>query len=234
MTASLPSIISESVLNHRLRFPDNASFGGNIPKTRIYQRSGATASIKQKFVQQLDKITWACKLAPETINLPAGSFVKEIQVFDLTLKSGIEEVDEVVLRTMDKAIIHPLFYRINKNETCRYAMAYKRQHESASDKWVVDDYFYSPWMDGGAVEQPLPQALNLQSLYEALLRLLLPEPATTSESLPKQIARLHEIAVIQRAMARLESAIAKEKQFNRKVELNAEMRTLQQQLKGMI
>lgn len=220
-------------MNYRIRFPQNAQFGRNVPKSKIYERSGATASVKQKFVQQLDKIIWAYKLAPETINLPAGSFVKEIQVFHLTLKPGIEQVDAAVLRSMDKAIVHPIVYLISKDNKCQYAMAYKRQHESASDKWVVDDFFYSSWLNNNAEEQSLPQSLNLQSLYEALLRQLLPEPATKNEPLQKQIARLHQITAIQKAMAKLESTITKEKQFNRKVELNAEMRHLKNQLDSL-
>jgi Domain of unknown function (DUF4391) len=223
----------ESTINYRIRFPKNAQFGRNVPKSKIYERSGAIAAIKQKFVQQLDKIVWAYKLAPETINLPAGSFVKEIQVFHITLKPGIEQVDEAVLRSMDKAIVHPIVYLICKDNKCQYAMAYKRQHESASDKWVVDDYFYSSWLNNNAEEQSLPQSLNLQSLYEALLRKLLPEPATKNEPLQKQIARLHQITAIQKAMAKLESTITKEKQFNRKVELNAEMRHLKNQLDSL-
>lgn len=229
--------LPQAALNYRLRFPENAWFGGNIPKTKIYEKSGATAAVKQKFVQQLDKIVWAYKLAPETINLPAGSFVKEIQVFELTLKTGIAQIDEALLRTLDKVISHPILYRIQKDNQCQYTMAYKRQHESDSGKWVVDDYFFSRWLNNNLEEKPLPQALNLQGLYEALLRLLLPVTNASadkkSELLPQLIARLHEIKIVQRSVLKLQNAIAKEKQFNRKVALNAELRTLQQQLDSL-
>ena len=69
-------------------YPKTALLKRVVPKTRIYDRVQATTALKDKFVAQVDQITWRAKLAPETINLPATNSVPEIQVFRVTLKSG--------------------------------------------------------------------------------------------------------------------------------------------------
>lgn len=214
-------------------FPPQAFFGGNIPKNKIYERVSATASIKQKFVQQVEKIIWLYKLAPETINLPAGQFVKEIQVFELRQKEGVATIDETILRTLDKAISHPVLYQLTHNNSLQYAMAYKRPHETEADKWVVGEYFYSSTLKNTAAANTLPQALNLQALYEILLRQLMPAPAHAKETLAAQINRLQQLASLQKQAAQLENSLHKEKQFNRKVALNSQLRILQSQLKNL-
>ena len=215
-------------------FPNDAQFGRNVPKNKIYTHARVSHGVRQKFVQQVDRLIWQYKLAPETINLPAAGAVREIQVFDIHLKAGVADVDEAVLRAIDRAIAHPIHFRIFAVDRVRSAMAYKRPHESDSQKWVVDAYFHSPWLmldDAAKCPATLPVALNLAALYESLLGDLLPEPARKGESLPDQIRRLAQLDALQQQTARLENAIQKEKQFNRKVELNGQLRQLQQQIR---
>ena len=55
---------------------------------------------------------------------------------------------------------------------------------------MIDSYFASAWQPTTAARRPLPIALDLHSLYEQLLRSLLPQPARPGESLPEQLERL--------------------------------------------
>lgn len=216
-----------------IQFPPQALVNRNIPKNKIYEQGSASAAVKRKFIEQIEQIRWTYKLAPESINLPAKGFVQEIQVFELRLKDNIENIDEAILKTLDKAISHPILHCISKAEHICYAMAYKRAHESDASKWLVDDYFYSSWIKANKQVTHLPTALNLQILYQNLLRQLMPEPLAPNETLPKQISRLQHIAQLQKQVQQLENTLRKEKQFNRKVEINAQLRTLKQQLKTL-
>ena len=78
--------------------------------------------------------------------------------------------------------------------------------------------------------QPLPVALDLYGLYEQLLRSLLPRRAWPGESLPEQLQRLAQLRGLQDEQRKLEMRLHKEIQFNRKVELNAQLRELQIQI----
>lgn len=85
----------------------------------------------------------------------------------------------------------------------------------------------APWQTDGDTRPALPVALDLASLYEQLLRQHLPVPARAGETLRDQLDRLAAPAAKQATIARLEARLNAEKQFNRKVALNAELRDLQ-------
>ncbi len=68
-------------------FPPNAEFNRIIPKTKFYEHTSPTPTLKAKFVSQISQVVWSYKLAPETINLPQSEGVKEIQVFTIALKA---------------------------------------------------------------------------------------------------------------------------------------------------
>jgi superfamily II DNA or RNA helicase len=73
-------------LNMLFAFPPNAEFNRVIPKTKFYEHTSSTPSLKAKFVSQISQVVWSYKLAPETINLSPSEGVHEIQVFMITLK----------------------------------------------------------------------------------------------------------------------------------------------------
>ena len=87
-------------------YPKQAHFGKMIAKSKIYEHSHLTMAVKNKFISQIDKITWQYKLAPETINLSATPSVPEIQIFNIRLKG--DTLDEALLRVIDKAIPFPI------------------------------------------------------------------------------------------------------------------------------
>ena len=50
-------------------WPDAARFGKTIPKAKFYEHGSVPASVRARFVAEVDRITWAYKLAESTINL---------------------------------------------------------------------------------------------------------------------------------------------------------------------
>lgn len=212
-------------------FPPQAKVGRVLPKSKIYQHGKVSASLRERFVTQIEQITWQYKLAPETINLPARSGVAEIEVFDLALKT--EAIDEDVLRAIDRAIPLPIIFQLQHGQRTRMIAAYKRPSAAEADKWVVDGYFAGAWQPVSAERQALPIALDLNSLYEQLLRSLLPQAARPGEALSEQLERLTRLRSRQNEHLKLESRLHREKQFNRKVALNAELRALQTEIEQL-
>ena len=62
-------------------FPKSTEFNKRIPKTKFYEHIELGRKIKDSFVQDIDSIIWANKIAPSTVNIAAGEKVTEIQVF---------------------------------------------------------------------------------------------------------------------------------------------------------
>lgn len=214
--------------NALFAYPANAFFGRVLPKSKIYEHAAPSAALKALFVQQVEQIVWQYKLAPETINLPAKAAVPEIQIFTISLK--VPELDEAVLHCIDQAIPFPIFYQLNYAERLQIKAAYKRPSEADSSKWVVEGYYATEWQAIDSERVPLPLALDLGTLYELMLRALLPLPPRAGETLKMQMERLAQIRSKQNEYRKIAARLHKERQFNRKVELNTQLRQLKTQL----
>ena len=209
-------------------YPISAVFGRIVPKSKIYEHVHPGKALKELFVGQVDQIVWKYKLAPETVNLRQTPFVPEIEIFTIILKHG--ELKHDVLRCIDQAIAFPLLFELLYGDKCRVIAAYKRPSEADAAKWVVSDYFESGWLPVETPRSPLPVVLNLEALYEQLLAPLMPYPARQGERLQQRVERMSMIRVKQREVEQCEARLRKEKQFNRKVEINAELRILKQEI----
>ncbi|MEK1939904.1 MAG: DUF4391 domain-containing protein [Pseudomonas sp.] len=209
-------------------FPAQARVARVVPKNKIYEHGPVSSALRDKFVRQVEQITWAYKLAPETINLPARGGVAEVQVFDISQKTA--ELDEDVLRAIDRAIPLPIIFQLHHEQRTRMVAAFKRRSEADASKWVIDGYLAGNWLPADSLRQHLPVALDLQGLYEQLLRSLLPNSARPGESLLEQLQRLYRLRGLHSEHAKLDARLHKEKQFNRKVALNAQLREIQNEI----
>lgn len=205
-------------------YPKQAEFGRPLPKNKIYEKAKVSATLRKKFVAQIDKIVWEYKLSPETIKLPAKKNVPEIEIFSITLK-GLE-MSEDVLRCIDNAIPFPIIYELVLGDRTKTKAAYKRPSEADSNRWVTDVYFESGWEGIGAKRQPLPVALDLALLYEQMLRSLMPVARRPGEDIRSHVQRLAAIRSKESEASKIEAQLRKEKQFNRKVELNRVLREI--------
>ncbi len=212
-------------------WPSQAAVGRAIAKSKIYAHAKPTAALRALFVEQVESITWAYKISPETINLPAKPAVPEIEVFEVALK--LPDASHSVLRCIDKAMPRPILFNLRFEGHTQPIAAYKRPSDAASDQWVLGDYHAAPWQKDGEARPALPVALDLQSLYEQLLRQHLAVPARAGESLRDQLDRLAAAAAKRAEAAKLEARLNAEKQFNRKVEINAQLRTIRTELEAL-
>lgn len=215
-----------------INYPKQAAFGRTLPKNKIYEHSGANTKLKDLFVEQVEQIVWQYKLAPETINLAAKPGVPEVQVFAIQLKTPELHLD--VLRCIDGAVQFPIIFELSFEGRIQVIAAYKRANESDASRWVLSDYFATAWVLSDIERAAMPLALDLGGLYEQVLHRLIPTPARPQEILADLVARVELVAGKQREVKQASSKLAKEKQFNRKVEINAELRKLKAELEGLM
>ena len=209
-------------------YPKKAAFNRVVPKTKFYERAKPTKTVKDKFVSQVAQVVWSYKLAPETKNLPASKGVSEIQVFTITAKS--ETLGEDVLRCIDRSIPSPIVFEIHFDSKVKLVAAYKRTNEADSTSWVVERYFATDWIPSDTTRHSLPVVLDMSNLYEKMLVPLLGLSQRNGESLRELVQRASAIRSKQDELKKLTSKITSEKQFNRKVELNSELRTIQTEI----
>ncbi|WP_027858949.1 DUF4391 domain-containing protein [Marinobacterium jannaschii] len=241
-------------------WPQTAAFGRAVPKRKIYQHADAKTALKDLFVQEVDQLTWAYKLAPETINISATEAVSEIQIFQVKLKTP--RLDHKVLQAIDKAIPFPILFELSYRGQVKLAAAYKRPHETDNSRWALSRYFESAWVSKEAQREPLPMALDLSLLYKLLLSPLVDasnvvesvppssygvrdtgpgykvsgQPDTTQNielavpSLAQRIALAEAIDTKQKEIDRIKARLKREKQYNKRVAINRELREVKQQL----
>ena len=212
-------------------YPKKAEFNRIVPKAKFYERAKLSKAVKERFVSEVGQIVWRYKLAPETINLPARSGIQEIQVFSVTSKT--ENLSEEVLRAIDKAIPSPIIFEIIFESKVRVVLAYKRQNEADSNSWVVELYVASDWLPNETKRHPLPVVLDMGSLYEQFLRSLVSIPQRSGEDLRQLVNRVGSIRSKEIEQRRVEAKLQAEKQFNRKVELNSELRRVNSELANL-
>lgn len=213
-------------------YPKASAFGRVVPKSRIYDHAGVGTTLRDLFVTQVDQIIWRHKLAPETTNLAATKAVSEIQVFGISLRTG--KLDDEVLRAIDRAIPFPLIFELSWTGKRQAVAAFKRPSDADSSKWVVSAYFATDWESEDAPRLPLPVTLNLGGLYDALLTALMPKAAVEGEQavedIQARVARMEAVRAKTREVDRIEARLAREKQFNKRVAINAELRAARQEL----
>ncbi len=203
------------------QYPPQTALKRVIPKTRIYDGAGASTALRERFVREVDQITWAHKLAPETLNLPATPAVPEIQVIRVSLKG--DTLHDDILRAIDRAIPFPLMFELVAGGRIRPVAAYKRPSDAERGKWVLSDPLRGEWEAQDAPRVPLPVSVNMGALYDSMLSALMPVAPVAGEDVETRLARLAAIRAKEREIAQLQSKLKRESQFNIKVTLYGQL-----------
>lgn len=206
-------------------YPQRALYQRVIPKNKVYGQTQPSRALRQKFVEQVQEMTWLYKLAPATVNLPADAHVKEIQVFSLACRTP--DLKEEILRTLDRAIPSLLFFEVNFQGRVRFAAAYKRLSEADRSRRFVAAYYWTPWQQATAPRLPFPVAISMDILYQQMLHRHMQASGLqprSGEALEATADRGSRIRSQQLLCQKLEMRLRNEEQFNRKVEINAELR----------
>ena len=216
------------------KFPQQAKVDRLIPKNKFYEQGKANSKIEQLFVNQVENIRWAYKLASSTIHLQDQEDLKEIQIF--RVKSRVEDLDVSILSFIDKLILTPIIFEVVYQDKVKVVATYKRLNQADKTKAVIGQYYASEWLeDHNRVELPL--YLKLADLYEHFIAQILPiasskdlENDDESVSIELQLQKAQQLESLQKQLDKLKSKLRNERQFNRKVELNKKVSELESQL----
>lgn len=216
------------------KFPQQAKVDRLIPKNKFYEQGKANSNIEQLFVNQVENIRWAYKLASSTIHLQDQEDLKEIQIF--RVKSRVEDLDVSILSFIDKLILTPIIFEVVYQDKVKVVATYKRLNQADKTKTVIGQYYASEWLeDHDRVE--LPIYLKLADLYEHFIAQILPialskdqENDNESVSIELQLQKSQQLESLQKQLNQLQSKLRNERQFNRKVELNKKVSELESQL----
>lgn len=210
------------------RWPPSAALGRTVPKARFYEHGHVRTALKEKFVNEVQRIIWTYKLADDTIKLGGSASVPEIQVFTIEAKGA--DVTDDVLHAIDKTVHFPIIFEVASKDRVRTAAAQKSLSGKAPS---IGGYFSSDWLSADAPRRPIPTALDLPALYEAILTILLPLEPRVGETVSDATARLERARKLEREVAVLEKKLRAEPQLNRKIRIRKQIRERVSVLSGL-
>lgn len=203
-----------------LEFPSSTVFNKRIPKQKFYENLDITPVLRRVFIDRIRLIYWRSKLAASTLNIAAGEAVTEIEVIELQLSEP--KLDESVLRQIDRVIPYNILFVLTCDGRAQAWIGYKEATECK-----VSRYYHTDWMPEDELKLSI-DGLNLDAVYESLVRQIAGAAlqSASGESLKESIERDEKRKQLEKQIAALESKMRKEKQLNRRMELNAELKKL--------
>jgi Domain of unknown function (DUF4391) len=197
-----------------------------VPKTKFYEHGQVTSSLRERFVAEVHRITWAYKLAEETVRLLGSTSIPEIQVFEVEAKGG--NVSDHVLGAIDKAVKTPIIFEVYRHGgELDVVRMVARQKSAGSLSPKAGAYFTTAWYSAACERIPLPPAINLTNLYVELLAPLLPLRPKVGEEPGALAIRVDAARKLAHEIAALERKLRTEPQLNRKLELRRMLTTTQ-------
>lgn len=198
-----------------LNLPAKTVYGKLIPKEKLYNHADINSSTKEKFVRQIERITWTNKISPETVNVKPGKY-SEIEVFRIDLKDC--NIDDKLIQIIDRAIPYPILFVIYYNDYFYLTMPYK-------DGVNIGPYFMSGWTSNMYLTLT---GLTIDQIYANILHII--DSNLKSDVLPlDEAVKLYtERQQIQKRIDQLTKQIAREPNSARRQELAKERAKLLQ------
>lgn len=214
-----------------LGLPKSTEFNRRIPKQKFYENLTVSPKLKRGFVEQIRVIWWRNKIAATTMNLAAGDAVTEIEVFEVCLSAP--QLDEAVLRQIDKEIFYHILFLLEYEGKYQAWMSYKEAADSGANAFKVGTYYHTGWMEESTLPLKL-DGLNTDKVYENFVRQIAGETLSrTGETLKESVERDARRQELQKQIEALEKKIRRERQFNKQVEMNGQLKQLKRELEGL-
>ena len=215
--------------------PKSTEFNRRIPKQKFYENISVSPTLKRVFIDQIKVIYWRNKVAATTMNLAAGDTVTELEVFEIKLNG--QQLDESVLRQIDKEIPYHILFLLEYDGKYQAWTAYKEAAASGSNAFKVGTYYHTDWLP----EDELPlkvEGLSVDKVYENFVRQIAGDALRAedgkTESLKESVERDTRRQELEKQIAALQTKVRTEKQLNKQVQLNAELKKLKKELEGIV
>ena len=210
--------------------PKTTEFNKRIPKQKFYENMDISPALKKVFVDQVKIIYWRNKIATSTTNLATGNDVTELEVFEIRLNSPV--FDDGLLRQIDREIPYHILFLLEYQGKYQAWIGYKEAAASGNKAFKVNGYYHTEWLE----EDELPlklEGLSVDAVYENFVRQIAGDKLkseTSGESLKESVARDEQKQALQKQIDILKAKIRKEKQLNKQMEMNKELKKLKKKL----
>ena len=236
-----------------LDLPDSAHVDQRVPKKLLLENGAPTASDKRYINDGVEELHWVAALKPTTIGVPdyRDEIREYLEIAVLHMRLRAEAKAGRLVELVHRAVPYPVLLLAEHGERPGLSAAHKRWSQGEAGKTVLDGEVVAvEWdaMHGPAFCDALAQGrqprTTLYALYQGWIDTLLAlqaarvtgtftKPASSERTAARREA-LQEYTRLEAEFTRLRTAAAKEKQFQRQVVLNFELKRVQAALATII
>jgi len=230
-----------------LAIPKEALVEQRVPKKLLLEQGAPTAADKRQIQDGIEEITWVAALKPINIGVPAfRDEVREyLEIAVLTAALRASAKPPRLIELIHRAIPYPLVLVTEHGDAVTLSLAHKRWSQGEAGKVVIEDVrqirlnVAEEDFFGSLAISRLPRQ-NLYTLYQGWIdREVALEAARITgvfeiphleDHASGMRDGLTEHARLTRDITLLRAQASKEKQINRRVNLNIEIKTLEAKL----
>lgn len=238
-----------------LGLPKSCALGNVIFKKTFTEQGQLSKEEKQLLNEQIEKVIWHYSMKPEVLNIDAYKDEQreypEIEVIEVKIAS--KEKAKKVAKMIMTAIPYPMVLQVTcQNEALLVLGDNVINHNDTSKNVLKEMVMIKEWLDVDNLtskEQTFLEAMqighlssrNLYKLYQGLIgeiirfnASLLTEQYIETLNIEVIKEQYNAIITIDQKIEDLRSKIKKESQFNKRLELNVQVKILEQQKVQMI
>ncbi len=244
-------------LYESMGIPDACHLGKRVFKRLFRENAKLGATDEKAFREDIDTITWMHTLKPSTIPIKPYEDEQreyhEVALLHVELKT--QKRTARIAEIMHRAIPYPLVIVFAFEKMCALSTAHKRFSLAEKGAIIAEELILTDWIDlsnVSSVQRDFMNSLAVAGLphthflafYSAIVdRLVALDCAhltgeyrleSAVEKRRDQRQRLSVCHDLENRIEELKTAIKKETQFNRQVELNMKMKALENKLKEKV
>lgn len=195
--------------------PKSCEVNKFIPKKTFYEKIGISTTIKNEFVNLIDKIVWKYKLSQDTLGVNKTEKIEEIQIFEMALKE--KKFPKNIIKVITKAIPYQILFVIRYNDEVCYSIK-------------VDDIYFTDWNENINI---IFDGLSLETIYENIVKSIIKE-TKTKKNFEVLLQDKNKQIELNKKLEQLKNKMKAERQFNKKVELNKQIKQMEQELEVIV
>ena len=190
--------------------------------TDLYKQMGASKEAR-KDGAMIESIALKNVLSPTTLYCDATKSIKEIYVFEITVKERY--VPETFIKELDNSIkLHTLF-NVRHEDYELSMISYKLGTQKGK-------YWQTNWENNGNRDVPLVN--SVPEMYKYILSKFLTYPPFESETVDEYVKRYNQLAKLDFQIGKTTSAIAHETQSKKKFEYNARLKEYKEERERLL
>lgn len=238
-----------------INLPSSTYVGKNVPKEKFYSKCAVSTAVKNLFVKYVEQIVWQNKLTAQTMAAEKGLLVNEIDVFEVKMKSF--DCPRKLFEFIDQNLHHHNVFVLTYDDKAKLFVNFKEKEKDESfleffeTPWkpIAEPAFNLSGSNMDEIYESIVRSADSSNAVASLSSLSLPKGEAIyktrdfsplvalgskehqfKQSLKDYIIQNKQNQKIKAQIEKLEKKLANEKQFNRQVEIRAEIRKLEKEI----